>query len=213
MAAKRRHSEDMDVASTREARDVNRSEPVDSALRAAIFAYVVGRVRDHAAAEDLTQNVLIRAVRRRETVRNPERMDAWVFGVARNAVADYFRAARPTEAFNEAVHGAEADEADLANGEDEVLRRKLNDYVRGVVEGLPRRYREALIATEYEGLSQAELARQGGLSVSTVKSRVQRGRAMVRAEIERCCRWETDRYGAVIDCLPKSAAACDCNES
>ncbi len=76
------------------------------------------------------------------------------------------------------------------------------------VERLPEIYREALRLTEFEGVSQVELARRLGLSVSAAKSRVQRARAMVRAEMERCCRWETDRYGTAVDAQPRRADCC-----
>ena len=52
-------------------------------------------------------------------------------------------------------------------------------------------------------LSQVELAARIGLSVSAAKSRVQRARQMVREIIDRCCRFEVDRYGRVIACHPR----------
>jgi RNA polymerase sigma-70 factor (ECF subfamily) len=70
-------------------------------------------------------------------------------------------------------------------------------------------YRDAIIATDYDGLSQVELAQRLGLSVSAAKSRVQRARAMVRTQIERCCHFEVDHYGTVVDCTPR-IETCEC---
>jgi RNA polymerase sigma-70 factor, ECF subfamily len=180
-------------------------------LRNAIRAFVLSQVRNPALADDLTQETLLRLHKRLHTLRNPERLHAWVFQIARNAVADHFRAAREIEPFDELAHTPDSEpqlHAMLA-AEEDLLRGALGAYVRSVVEGLPEIYREALRLTEFEGVSQVELAARVGLSVSAAKSRVQRARAMVRSEMERCCRWEADRYGAIVDVQPKSPDGCN----
>jgi RNA polymerase sigma-70 factor (ECF subfamily) len=69
--------------------------------------------------------------------------------------------------------------------------------------------RDALVLTEYDGLRQVELAERLGLYASAVKSRVQRARAMMRGTIDRCCHFDLDRCGAVVDCTPKESR-CSC---
>lgn len=82
-------------------------------------------------------------------------------------------------------------------------------YIRFLVQELPAKYREALLLTEYDGLTQVELAKQLGLSVSAAKSRVQSARAMMRVLIGRCCELEVDAYGTVVECIPKPCR-CSC---
>jgi RNA polymerase sigma-70 factor (ECF subfamily) len=172
---------------------------------------VLSRVHNAALAEDITQETLVRLHRKLHTLRAGEKLEAWVFQIARNAVADHFRAARPGEPFEEESHTPPPDPTrhEPLAAEEELLRGELAAYVRRVVEGLPPAYRDALRLVEFEGVPQVELARRLGLSVSAAKSRVQRARQMVRAEMERCCRWETDRYGAVVDIQPKRRDCCD----
>ena len=180
-------------------------------LRGAIRAFVLSRVKDPPVAEDITQETLVRLTQRFHTLRDADRLEAWVFQIARNAVADHFRAAKASEPFDEETHApaSEPDAHEPLAVEDEKLRRAVATYVRSVVENLPEPYRGALLLTEFEGTSQVDLAQRIGLSVSAAKSRVQRARAMLREEMERCCRWETDGYGAVLDLRPKSADCCD----
>jgi RNA polymerase sigma-70 factor (ECF subfamily) len=152
---------------------------------------------------------------RLQTLKNRDRLDAWVLQIARNTIADHFRKTRETEEFDESAHGPLliAPEERLSS-EDEGLSGQLRHYVRSVVDRLPPLYREAIRLIELEGLSQVELARRLGLSVSAAKSRVQRGRAMLRKEMERCCHWETDRYGKVLAVEPRGQCACqDSNSS
>jgi hypothetical protein len=76
---------------------------------------------------------------------------------------------------------------------------------------LPPRYRDALILTEWQGMSQDELAKKVGLSVSGAKSRVQRARSQLKQLLLDCCRFEIDRRGNVIDYTSRAKSECrDC---
>jgi RNA polymerase sigma-70 factor, ECF subfamily len=63
---------------------------------------------------------------------------------------------------------------------------------------LPPTRREAITLGDLEGVNQMEAAKRVGVSVSGMKSRVQRGRKQLRAVLEECCRIEFDRRGAIV---------------
>ena len=73
---------------------------------------------------------------------------------------------------------------------------------------LPAAYREALLLTEYQGLTQKALAERLGLSLSGAKSRVQRGRTQLKQMLEECCTFEFDRRGRVIGWEPSAKESC-----
>lgn len=178
-------------------------------LRNAIRSFVLSKVRDAALADDLSQETLLRMQSRLHTLKAVDRLHPWVLQIARNLIADHFRRRREMEVFEEATHGASLrDQNATSDMDDADLSRGLSDYVRSAVDQLPPAYRDAIRMTEFDGVPQVELARRLGLSVSAAKSRVQRGRAMLRKEMERCCRWETDRYGKVLEVEPRSTCAC-----
>ena len=68
---------------------------------------------------------------------------------------------------------------------------------------LPEPYREALVLTELDGLTQADAATRLGLSTSGMKSRVQRGRGQLRDLLLGCCEIELDRRNRVTDYVPR----------
>ncbi len=74
-------------------------------------------------------------------------------------------------------------------------------FVEPFVELIPEPYREAVRCVDLEQRRQSDVARALGIPVATLKSRVQRGRRLVRAELERCCRFEVER-DAVTDIAP-----------
>ena len=74
---------------------------------------------------------------------------------------------------------------------------------------LPSPYREAVTLVELEGLTQQAAADVAGISLSGMKSRVQRGRRMLRQQFEDCCALTFDVRGRVVDARERAACACD----
>ncbi len=177
-----------------------------SAITAELRAFLRRRVRDTHAAEDLEQDVLARLAHQLAVHGEPANLGAWVFQTARNAVVDHYRARRP--------HGELQDvaTAPLIDGPDPTDLARLHASFRTFVHALPPKHREALLLTEYEGLTQKQLAARLGIKVSTAKSRVQRARAGLRKALTDCCTFELDRRGGMIDWQRRGACAgCACD--
>lgn len=68
-----------------------------------------------------------------------------------------------------------------------------------MVESLPEKYRQALVMTGFEGISQKALAESLGISFSGAKSRVQRAREQVKEKLLEYCHLEFDRMGQIVE--------------
>jgi RNA polymerase sigma-70 factor (ECF subfamily) len=88
--------------------------------------------------------------------------------------------------------------------DDASVERELASYVAMFVALLPSPYREALTLTELEGLTQKQAADILGISLSGMKSRVQRGRQQLRGALEDCCHIALDVRGRVLSCEPRT---------
>lgn len=152
-------------------------------------------VADAASAEDILQEVFLKIHLRIGTLRDEERVESWVYQIVRNAITDYRRRQRPSDPLPEELIAAE----DAGEDEADSPARQLIPFIRGTVAGLPEPYREALLLTEYEGLTQQQLAERVGISLSGAKSRVQRGREKLKQLLLDCCHVELDRRGGIID--------------
>jgi RNA polymerase sigma-70 factor, ECF subfamily len=174
--------------------------------------FIRRRVSDDATAEDLLQDVFLKIHQHVETLKDVKKLESWIYTLTRNAIIDYYRSTRQTTSLDvpEALQLPE----DLP---DEDVVSELFPSVRAMVRSLPAQDRQALILTEYQGLTQKELAERLGLSLSGAKSRVQRARAKLKQQLLACCHFELDRRGHVIDYQPRcaccSAGACYAEES
>ena len=164
--------------------------------------FVVRRVHSAADADDVVQEVFLRMQRGLSGLRDDERFGPWVYRVARNAIADHRRSARRHPIVAEAAD--RLDEAALDAGDDDrKVEQDLAAYVAMFVAMLESPYREALTLTELEGLTQKEAAEMLGISLSGMKSRVQRGRERLRKMLEDCCSIALDSRGRVLSCEPR----------
>lgn len=168
-------------------------------------AFLRRRVPPGVDAEDVAQDVFLRLSRHRAALADVRDLDAWVFRVARSALTDAWRAER-----RRLVRDSDRDPDSLAwEGDDDASgRAELASCVRPFVAALPAHYRRALELTAVEGLSQVEAARREGISVSGMKSRVQRARAAVVADLQQCCGLQRDARGDVLGVGPSADAAC-----
>jgi hypothetical protein len=75
-------------------------------------------------------------------------------------------------------------------------------WLRGFLATMPEEYRQAVEMVELEGKTMEELSAAAGLTISGAKSRVQRGRRMLRQRLHDCCHVELDRRGNVLGATP-----------
>ena len=177
-----------------------------SAFEAGLRAYVRRRV-DPASADDVAGDVLLRLVRHQDALAAAKNPSAWVRRVAANTLADHHRRRAAEQRAVDALKSAaepEANPPDSANQAAAEVAGCLVPFVRN----LPEPYREALLLTDIGGLTQMAAADRLGLSVSGMKSRVQRGRAKLKEALLRCCTIEVDRRGGVVD-YQRRAKRCD----
>jgi RNA polymerase sigma-70 factor, ECF subfamily len=80
---------------------------------------------------------------------------------------------------------------------EEDVEKELAQCILPMVNQLPIDYREAIQMAEFKRLTQKEIAQKQGLSLSGAKSRVQRGRKLLKEKLLDCCRIELDRQGKV----------------
>ena len=160
-------------------------------------AYVSARV-DASSADDVVGDILLRLVQHQTDLERARKPLAWIMRVATNAITDHYRRhsaerrmlARANE--DPMGSGMAAEVGDESHGE-------LAQCLVPLIRGLPEKYSEALLLTEIGGLTQTAAAARVGVLPSTMKSRVQRGRARLKQALLHCCEIEVDRRGGVVD--------------
>ena len=183
-----------------------KTEELWQAMHDGLRAFIAKRVNDQEHVDDILQDVFVRVHRQMDTVSDPHRIVSWIYQITRNAIVDYYR--RPGRQ-REIPTGlsSELEVRDEVSRHLETARRdesaesrsELAGCLRPMIGRLSQDYRDAITLVEMDGLTQQAAARQMGLSLSGMKSRVQRGRKQLKQMLEDCCLIQLDRRRAVID--------------
>lgn len=183
-------------------------------FRQRLRGFVGRRVANPADVDDIVQGVFLQMHRSLDRIRAGERIHAWLYSTARRAITDYYRSATRRR---EVLAGDAADLEALqtvgeAPADDGQGRREVTACLAPVVDRLAPADREAIALTEIQGLPVAEAAGRAGLSLSGMKSRVQRARRRLREAILGCCQVALDGRGAPIGCARRDRRAGPCGE-
>ncbi|MEP7129205.1 MAG: sigma-70 family RNA polymerase sigma factor [Chitinophagales bacterium] len=149
---------------------------------------------------DVLHDVYVKIDQNISLIEKADNVGAYLTRLAGNAVNDFYR--------------RNSISIDLDQEESPVFYNPKEEYpladccLREMIESLPAIYRDALIKTELEGLSQKEFAELSGISYTGARSRVQRARQKLKEAILACCKYEFDRYGNIVSCINNPKTGC-----
>ena len=177
---------------------------IHDTFRPKILRYLtnlVGR-RD---AEDLTQEVFVKVNQALKTFRGESQLSTWIYRIATNVALDKLRSPSFRQTGGKSLSGDSIGEGEIEimdknpwTGENtpsietSVVRKEMNQCIRGVVEKLPESYRAVVVLSELEGFRDDEIAEILGVSLNTAKIRLHRARARLKKDLEAHCNFYRD---------------------
>ena len=166
-------------------------------FRAPLRSFIRRRVQDDHVADDLLQEAFLKIHNGISSLKDDQRLTAWLYRIARNTITDHFRK-RPLETLG-AITIAERP----AVTDDDGRGQELAACLGRMVGQLPEKYREAIELAELEDSTQSQVAARLGLSLSGAKSRIQRGREQLKKMLLSCCDVQLDSRRRVLDYQPR----------
>jgi len=156
-----------------------------------ILNFIKTKVNDPVEAEDVLSEVFEKIHRKLRSLKEHEKLVPWMFQISRNTITDHYRKKQPVSVDISEIPV-------LAQEMPEQERMDLDKCLAVFVGKLPEKYREAVRMSELETLKHAEVADKLGLSLSATKSRILRGREMLKEMFVACCHFERDKRGKLI---------------
>ena len=157
-----------------------------------LLAFIQKRVNNNNMSEDILQDVFVKILTRINTLRDASKLQSWLFQVTRNAISDYYRDKKKADTVPAGVLELEFENEDN-------MMKEAESWIGCLVKGLPDIYREAVELSELEGIPQKDIARKLNISYTNARSRVQRGRNMMKDKLTECCLFNVDVYGNILD--------------
>ena len=166
-----------------------------SAHEAELRGFLRHRMGDAEDANELLQDVFLKALRQGRRFCAVENARAWLFQVARNALADRLRSSREEVPLTEDLPAPRAEAAPQVDGLSQCLPRVLAE--------LSEADRLAITLCDLEGRPQQVLAERLGISLPGAKSRLQRARVRLRQRLVEACQVRFDDTGKVCCFTPR----------
>ncbi|MDX6747594.1 sigma-70 family RNA polymerase sigma factor [Polaribacter sp. PL03] len=150
--------------------------------------FIISKVKNTTVADDILQDTFIKIHTKLHTLKDDTKIKSWCFTIARNSVLDYWKSTNKT--------------FEIANFENETALLKTphteKDCLKGILEHLPKKYRDPLFLSDIKGLKQQEVADKLKQSLSTTKSQIQRARKLISQGFMDCCGFTLNKNGDLI---------------
>jgi len=156
--------------------------------------FITVRVKNEYDAEDILQEIFYKIHKHISCLKEESKLRAWIFQIAHNAVADHYRCQKNQNSISVAPKDVTDEPAAIIDTNQDIIL-----CLRSMIHYLPKKYRQAILLSEFEGLTQKELAEKLGLSLSGAKSRIQRARKELKGILLNCCQFEFDPLGNILD--------------
>lgn len=179
-----------------------------NAFQPRIFRYLTRLVGEH-EAKDLTQDVFMKVNNSLKTFRGESQLSTWIYRIATNTALDRLRNISLQQRGEKKLLSDSTEEEKDGNilarektpsVEKQLIKKEMNECIRGFIEGLPDNYRTAIILSELEGLQNSEIAEVLGLSLEVVKARLHRARNTLKKILEaRCSIYRDERNELACD--------------
>lgn len=141
-----------------------------NAYQRRIFHFIRGMVRNNEDAEDLTQEVFVRAFFNIRSLKNDSSFKSWLFRIAYNLTLDFVRKKRPKVVDTE--DSVRESYVDMSNPKTELSRDHIKSHVKRCLDMLNEQQRNILVLCDLEGLSYQEISDALGIPFGTVQSRI-----------------------------------------
>ena len=185
------------------------TETIWSEYSKQLKGYILKRVPNSSMADDILQEVFIKIHENIDSLKDQTKINSWIYQITKNSITDYYRKQKQQPSDIQLLSDKEIgilDDTDISK--DVEPEEQIASGLLVMINSLPKDYAQALNLVEVQGLSQVQLAKELNISVSGAKSRVQRGRQMLKDSLMNCCHYEFDKYGTIISSHPIRCCCC-----
>ncbi len=151
--------------------------------------FLLSRVANESDVEDILQAVMLKAHNNIDSLAQYSSTQSWLLQIANRSVIDFYRSQAKTK---------EIDIDQMWYFDEQELEHELLKCLQPFIKQLPEASARLLLDVELNAGSQKRYAEQHGISYSTLKSRVQKSRMLLKRLFEQCCEFEQDAQGRII---------------
>ena len=186
------------------------TEEIWESFNQKLYSFILRRVGSSVEADDILQEVFLKIHTNIDGLNSTEKLPAWVYRITRNTIIDYYRKKGSVKDVEFSDYIGPHEFPGKGNGYGEI-KGCLNSFVNL----LPEKYRESVELSEISGFKQKDVADKLDISLPAAKSRILRGKEMIKQHFIDCCKFKLDENGKLVggDWPNENCEKCDtCSE-
>jgi RNA polymerase sigma-70 factor (ECF subfamily) len=187
-------TEDRQLVARLKARDESAVHELAERYGSRIYQLALRQMKNREDAEEVTQDVLMKVYRKIDAFRGDSALSSWIYRITFNTAMSRLRTSKLARAAQQHERNRDDEDenqraarqpADWSNMPDEeLLRAQLRRAVVAAIQDLPEIYRVPVVLRDIEGLSTEEASTRLHVKDQTLKSRLHRGRLMLRERLQ-----------------------------
>ena len=150
--------------------------------------FIISKVKDRTIADDILQDTFIKIHTKLHTLKDITKLKSWIFTIARNTIMDYFKSTNQIFELTNLKTETQIEASDHTE----------KDCLQGILQSLPKKYRDPLFLSDIKGLKQKEVATKLNQSLPTTKSQIQRARKLIAKGFIDCCDFVMNKDGNLV---------------
>ncbi|MEH6343587.1 MAG: sigma-70 family RNA polymerase sigma factor [Bermanella sp.] len=162
-----------------------------------LLNFIISKVQNKTHAEDILQDVFVKVMKNIETLADEQKLQSWLYQICRYAIIDFYR----SKDKNGQQISQETLDTLISEEENHEQQAQISRCLIILINELPQRVSELLIDSEIEQLKQKDIAQKYKITLSATKSRILRGRDLLKKKLSNCCQFEFNENGAQATCI------------
>lgn len=172
-------------------------------FRKPLLYFILKSVSNKNIAEDLLHEVFIKAYTNFDTLKEKEKIQSWLYMIARNTITDYFR--------KKQISSTEHTDLFFEENIEESVINELSCCLKTLIDKLPENQKNVLEAVYFNEKSLIEYSEQKNMKLSTVKSHSKRAKEKLKNVLNECCSFQVNNKEEIVD-YKYNGDSCICNQ-
>lgn len=172
-----------------------------------LFNYINNKINNEHDAEDILQEVFVKIYNNLNEVEDEAKIKSWIYKITQNSIIDYYKKKKAINMDIEDFDKIINEDEDESNMNEDITK-----CFEMLIGKLPSKYNEPLYLHDIEGKKYKEISKELDISLSCSKMRVTRARALLKETLLKCCDFEVDSFGNIVDYKVKNKGCKDCKD-
>lgn len=174
-----------------------------------LFKYINSKINNEHDTEDILQEVFVKIYNNINEIEDEAKIKSWIYKITKNSIIDYYKKKKAInmdiEDFDKIIN--EDEDEDESNMNEDITK-----CFEMLIGKLPAKYNEPLYLHDIEGKKYKEISKELDISLSCSKMRVTRARSLLKETLLKCCDFEVDSFGNIVEYKVKNKGCKDCKD-